>query len=217
MDFVFDVERGKGWLVGAMRNAEVVTVRAGTLFGVRFLPGAAAAYLTDAASAFVDERVDLIDVTARGAAELGERVAEAGHRGGREAVILGFLLDARVRLRAPDPRVRRAALLIAQSHGNVSMREVADAANVGGRQLERLFHSHVGIAPKHYARIARLEHACRLMTGSTRPQAEFAAHAGYADESHLLRDFRDLAGATPSALRAERDVGFVQAAPAANA
>ncbi|HEY3501125.1 MAG TPA: helix-turn-helix transcriptional regulator [Polyangiaceae bacterium] len=215
MDFVFDLEHGGAWLVGAMSAAEIVQARPGTLFGVRFLPGAAAAYVSEAANAFVDERIDLADVTARAASNLAERVATAPHRRAREGVIIQFLLDAASRLRAPDVRVRRAASLIARARGDIAMREVAAAANVGERQLERLFHSHVGIAPKHYARIARLEHACRLLAESPRPQAELAAHAGYADESHLLRDFRDLAGATPAAIRAERHVGFVQAATVA--
>lgn len=214
MDFVFDLERGVGWLVGAMSAAELVRARPGTLFGVRFLPGAAAAYVNEAASAFVDERVALEDVTPRGA-NLAERIASAPHRRAREGVIIEFLLDANARLRAPDARVRRAAALIAERSGAVTMREVAEVANVGERQLERLFHSHVGLAPKHYARIARLEHACQLLGGATRPQAELAAHAGYADESHLLRDFRDLAGVTPGTLQRERHDRVTEATPTA--
>jgi AraC-like DNA-binding protein len=225
MDFIFDLGAGTARLVGAMTTAEVVEVAAGThLFGVRFLPGAVAPYLTDAASAFVDDSVPLDGVTARATRELAERVAAARGRREREALVVAHLLESRSRLRAGDPRLRRAVTLIARHHGAIAMSEVARAVSLGERQLERLFRAHVGLAPKHFARIARMEHALRLLRDGARPQAEVAALAGYADESHLLRDFRDLAGATPAALRAERsvtqspavarDVGFVQSAPA---
>jgi AraC-like DNA-binding protein len=205
MDFIFDLGAGTARLVGAMTTAEVVEVAAGTHL-------------------FVDDSVSLDSVTARTTRELAERVAGARGRREREALVVAHLLESRSRLRAGDPRLRRAVTLIARRHGAVAMSEVARAVSLGERQLERLFRAHVGIAPKHFARITRMEHALRLLRDGARSQADVAALAGYADESHLLRDFRDLAGATPAALRAERsvpqspaaarDVGFVQSAPA---
>jgi AraC-like DNA-binding protein len=212
IDFLFDLDAGRAHVVGTMTTAAVVEIAAGKrIFGVRFHAGAAAPYLADLASALTDLRVPLDEAATPGAVKLADRVANARDRTEREQLIAAHLLDPRHRLRAADARVRRAAALITARHGAVTLREVAAHANIGERQLERLFHAHVGVTPKHYARVMRLTHACRLMTARARPdarehQSALAAEAGYADESHLVREFRALAGVTPSTLRAERAV-----------
>ncbi len=56
------------------------------------------------------------------------------------------------------------------------------------------------MTPKVFARLARLKAAMRLSEGQVRPEwAEIAAATGYFDQSHMVRDFRDLNGATPVA------------------
>ena len=90
------------------------------------------------------------------------------------------------------------------------VRFVGVAAEVGERTLERLFRQHVGVRPKLYARIARMEWTRALAESHDESQAALAHLGGYADEPHLLRDFRALAGLSPSALLAEDRVGFVQ-------
>jgi AraC-like DNA-binding protein len=212
IDFLFDLDAGSAHVVGTMTTAVIVEIAAGKrIFGVRFHPGAAAPYLAELASDLTDRRIPLDAVTTPGASKLADRVANARDRAERERLVQAHLLDPHQRLRAPDARVRRAAALITARRGAVSLREVAAHANIGERQLERLFHAHVGVAPKHYARVARLAHACRLLTAPAPPDAPrqhaaLAAQAGYADESHLVRDFHALAGVTPAALRAERGV-----------
>jgi transcriptional regulator GlxA family with amidase domain len=82
------------------------------------------------------------------------------------------------------------------------------AAGVGTsvRTLERAFDETVGVSPKTLARIVRFRRALVLLDAPRR--ASFAAIAldcGYADQSHLVRDFRDFAGGPPTAyLAADR-------------
>jgi AraC-like DNA-binding protein len=75
----------------------------------------------------------------------------------------------------------------------------------------------VGLRPKLLLRILRLQKAVELAESRRATQAHIALGAGYADESHMVREFRALAGVTPRELRAERHVGFVQAGPVATA
>ena len=56
---------------------------------------------------------------------------------------------------------------------------------------------------------SRLQRAL-LLAGRGGNNAGLALHAGYADESHLARDVRELAGVTPGELFPSRNVGFVQ-------
>ncbi|HEX5101920.1 MAG TPA: helix-turn-helix domain-containing protein [Polyangiaceae bacterium] len=212
MDFIFDLESGTARLIGAMTEASVVHVPRGTRsLGVRFLPGAAAAYLSEPSSAFTDDGAPLDELSLTRRFRLAERVAAAADHAERRRLIAEFLLLGAARLRAPDPRVRRAAKLLRTQRGPGAVRSVSRELGLGERQLERLFSAHVGILPKAFARVARFERALALMNGPLRGQATLAAAAGYSDESHLIREFRALARATPAELARERHVGFVQA------
>jgi len=77
------------------------------------------------------------------------------------------------------------------------------------RQHRRLFRERVGVTPKLFARIQRFQGALRA--AGRMPLARVAAECGYADQSHLVRDFRQFAGMPPSAwLRWREDVRFFQ-------
>jgi AraC-like DNA-binding protein len=71
------------------------------------------------------------------------------------------------------------------------------------RHLAARLRAETGLAPKAAARVIRFQRACdRLRRGE--PLAAVAADCGYADQQHLARDFRDLAGQTATSWRAER-------------
>jgi AraC-like DNA-binding protein len=212
IDFLVDLESGKGSVAGPMTRAEVVELPPGTrVFGVRFRPGAAALLLEAPASELLDQHVALEDVASRQVAALAERLAEAPTQAARIAVLEALLYGGSPRSRAFDARVHRAAELIQRAHGAISVHAAAAACGVSERQLERLFGERVGVGPKLYARIARMRRAAALAQSYGGTQAQLAALAGYADEPHLLREFRALTGLTPHGLRTERRVGFVQA------
>jgi AraC-like DNA-binding protein len=74
---------------------------------------------------------------------------------------------------------------------------VADDLGVSERHLRNRFAAAVGVSPKHYARIQRVR---RVLDGiGSAPWAELAAQAGFYDQSHLGREFRQLMGVSPGA------------------
>jgi AraC-like DNA-binding protein len=211
MDFWFDLDTGAARLVGAMTEAALVHVPArARRFGLRFQPGAASEYVSEPLSGLVDADAPLADVTRATAFALGERVAAAKDHRARIAVLADFLGAPTARARPRDPRVGRAARLLRTELGSTPVVRIAAKLGLGERQLERLFAERVGVGPKRFARIARLERAIALLDTPVRGQAELAAAAGYCDESHLIREFKALAAATPAELARERHVGFVQ-------
>jgi AraC-like DNA-binding protein len=192
-------------LVGVMSRA-VVTPRTPplSLLGIRFRPGTALALLGAAARESRDAAVVLADVWGRFARELDERMREAG--GTRERIAL---LEAEIRARRaraarpPDGRVRAAVGAIRQTHGAVAVPALAAQLGMGERQLERAFDDHVGLSPKMLARVVRLRGAMAAMRASPRPLATLAGDYGWADQAHMTRDFRALAGLTPAAFARE--------------
>lgn len=217
MDFLFDLTTGEARVIGAMTRAKVVSLSEGAhAFGIRFRPGAAFRYLDERAAAFLDEAPELALFRRGVFARLGPRLAEARSHAERARIVTTALGEPGARHRPGDARVGRAVSLIERSAGRITTRAVAAEVGVGERQLERLFAEQVGHGPKLFARVVRLHHAVGLASRARFRQAELAAAAGFSDEPHLLREFRELAGVTPRALAGERNVGFVQAAPAAS-
>ena len=79
------------------------------------------------------------------------------------------------------------------------MSELASLADWSPRQLEREFRRKVGLPPKTLSRIARFQNLLRLSGRfPEKAWAELSAAAGYADQAHMTREFRELSGATPA-------------------
>lgn len=99
-----------------------------------------------------------------------------------------------------DARIRFAVEAIGRVHGRLSIDRLSAAAGITRRHLERRFLDHVGITPKRLARIARFQQALHILERDDVEQsgAETAATCGYSDQSHFIRDFRRLAGCSPS-------------------
>jgi len=106
---------------------------------------------------------------------------------------------------AASRMVAWAVAAIERAGGALSMRELARELGYSDKHVTRLFRQHVGVGPKRYARLVRLERV--LAAAAHRPHvtwAELALDHGYCDQAHLARDVRELTGLTPSELRADR-------------
>ena len=203
-----------------MRSAAVFPLSAPVdYFGVRFRPGCGLPFLGVPLSELTDARVPLDDLWGREAASLDDVATHA--RLARMEAVLSERLHRWLRDRSADePLATRAIALMRQARGGAGIRDVASALGVGERRLERAFDRSVGVAPKVFARVMRLRRAVRRIEAATKGAAPvvwtaLAFDAGYADQAHLIREFRTLAGVTPVQYAAERrHVGFVQYADA---
>jgi AraC-like DNA-binding protein len=163
-------------------------------FGLRFRPGAITSLFSFSMAAMADREVPiparvLAAVLARGRGD-EERFAAA------EA----WLLE---RLRAatpPESSARPAVARVLRARGSLRMADLAGALGWTPRRLERVFLRDLGIRPKLYARIVRLNAVLATLDEAERGSAiDLALDAGYFDQAHLLRDFRQLAGRSPRA------------------
>lgn len=185
-------------VVGTMTSAIVVAPPPGAIaIGARFRPGEAARFIPEADASFTDTAVMLSDLWGAAGRDLDGAFAV----GGRWADELVGLLRRRLALkgRAVDLRVRAA---VAHLSAGESVRFTAAEVGLSERQLARRFTARVGIAPKVFARVARLRRAAaNLASGASLTEA--GAAAGYADQAHFTREARDLAGTTPRRLASE--------------
>jgi len=98
--------------------------------------------------------------------------------------------------RALDPRLGKALREVFSRRGDVSITELARCSGAHTRTLARLFDHAVGLSPKRFARIVRLQGALRAL-----PEGEswagLALELGYCDQAHFIREVRELFGTTP--------------------
>ncbi|WP_433826256.1 helix-turn-helix domain-containing protein [Actinoplanes sp. CA-015351] len=94
---------------------------------------------------------------------------------------------------------------------DVPIAELAGEVGWSGRHLTGRFRAELGLRPKEAARVARFDRARRSIRPGVR-LADVAATHGYADQSHLVRDFQAFAGCSPTTWLAD-EFGFVQALP----
>jgi AraC-like DNA-binding protein len=97
------------------------------------------------------------------------------------------------------PPLVQAAWWRLQGGDRPGVEAVAAEAGVSRRWLERAFARHIGLGPAAVARIARFQRTVGAF-GRGVPLAEAAAVCGYADQPHLSRETRALAGLTPAEL-----------------
>ncbi|MGW4945422.1 DUF6597 domain-containing transcriptional factor [Actinoplanes sp. NPDC004185] len=111
--------------------------------------------------------------------------------------------ELRSRLAGAPPRgldlVRHTGGRLEVSHGGVPVGVLADAAGVSSTHLATQFRSHVGVTPKRMARIYRF--ARLIVSVDTRHRVDwsaFAHTAGYFDQAHFGKEFKDFTGHTPT-------------------
>ncbi|RZL17049.1 MAG: AraC family transcriptional regulator [Pedobacter sp.] len=88
--------------------------------------------------------------------------------------------------------------LIFKTNGIVSVNDMAEAAGIGERQLERLFKKYVGLSPKYYARIIRFNYIFQLINEGKTTWNDIVYQSGYYDQSHFIRNFKAFTGEDPS-------------------
>ncbi len=172
--------------------------------GIQFRAGCARHFLDAAAHELTDRAAAGIDVLKFG---LNEALNANDLRTAIARLDAALLRHLR-RVQPSPARIDRLVAAVEQARGNVRVETLAAQAGVSRRQIERDFLDAVGLTPKTFAAILRFRHAGqRLRAGE--PIAEAALAAGYADQSHLSRDFRRFVGLAPT-VYARGDVAFLQ-------
>jgi AraC-like DNA-binding protein len=180
-----------------------------SIVGVRFRPGTARLLFGDVPAGEVrDQQVDLGHLWGtRQVRELTERLGEAD-----SPWEVADLLQRAIFARLPntgevDPVVRAAVRVLNAPHP-APVAAVADRFGLSERQLRRRFVAAVGYGPKTLEGVLRLRRAIRFgqtTEDGARPRmVDVAMRAGYADQPHMTREMRRLAGMTPGELLSGR-------------
>lgn len=164
---------------------------------IHFVPGGLHRVLGVSVDELADRGVAAEDVAGRSASELGARLLACADDATRVAMLDAYLRQA-LRRRARAVPLLAPAVAGALAAGR-DVAAVAHDAALSVRQLERRFRREAGLPPKLFSRIMRLQRALTWRERHPGVSWSRVAHAaGYADQMHLVRDFRALTGDTPT-------------------
>jgi AraC-like DNA-binding protein len=192
-------------IAGPDREPQMEALAPGTIVvGFRFRPGHAGAWLGLSAGEMLNRRIPLDELWGRDAGRLAEAASAA--RGIAELVqgLEGALARRGAGL-APSHDSQAAYRLLAEGvpPGRELIPWLGEELALSERTLRRRFGEAFGYGPKTLDRILRFQRFLALLRGGgPRSLAGLAAAAGYADQAHLTRESRRLAGGTPGEIAA---------------
>jgi AraC-like DNA-binding protein len=172
---------------------------AGAVVGVSFRPGFAGPLLGISSSELADQHVSLNSLWGTRADELRQRLLSDP-----EPLTVFQLLQRYLRARVDRPLLMHPAIApaLTQSWLPDRVSSIQSSSGYSAKHFIALFRNSVGLTPKHYFRIQRFNAVARKLAGPAKQNlAQLAADFGYADQAHLTREFRELAGVTPSHYR----------------
>lgn len=88
---------------------------------------------------------------------------------------------------------------IIQSKGMLNIHEIIDKVKISERSLERYFKSYTGLSPKRYSRIIRFSSIFNLVQRKSFEWTEVSYLAGFYDQSHFIKNFKEFTGEEPTA------------------
>ena len=189
----------RGSWVSGQQPQSIVIEQAGAchLAGIRFRPGGARPLFRFSLEELTGRVVELEEIWGREAGLVREQLGESA---GDRAVLRcleGWLARRFRDGPRPDRRVQFAAALL--QRGGSGVGRIAFEANMSHKHFVYEFTRQVGLAPKHFGRVQRLQRVIHRVGHA--PAVHWAAEAqaaGCYDQAHLINEFRDLTGLTPS-------------------
>ncbi|QNQ08129.1 helix-turn-helix domain-containing protein [Sphingomonas alpina] len=197
---ILDLGTGEAF-VGGIHLRPALSQSNGTQRGVHvFLPLTTLRRLLGLPMHLLLDRVVPLDAVLGVAAwQLGTELVEARSRDERIA-LLDAALIARIAQTRPIAAIDDHAVALVSRRPDLDLRTVADQVGWSRKHLADRIRDTVGIGPRSFRRVLRFHRVTSIVSAAPDPDWAGLAHdIGYCDQSHLIREFREFAGITPSA------------------
>jgi AraC-like DNA-binding protein len=192
-----------GVLIGAHSRPRIIETRQQTsVIGIHFRPAGAALFFSQPLGTLANLAVDARDVWGAGISSLRDQLLEVSSPTKMFQLLETALLD---RLNCPSEQsaaIRHAANQFLAAPTYERVKSVRSATGYTPKRFISLFTDYVGLTPKVFCRVLRFQSVLRRI--ATQPNTDWAAVAancGYYDQSHLIHDFRDFSGVSPTRYR----------------
>jgi AraC-like DNA-binding protein len=171
-----------------------------SVMGVHFKPGGAFPFLGVPPDELTDTHLDLDVLWGRSAHELRQRLCEAATSKRRFRILEEALSAHLFRPLKHHYAVATALDEFRRPGAHPMVREMANEIGLSQRRFIRVFAAEVGLTPKRFGRIQRFQKAVSLLSASNAAPdwCQLSLNCGYFDQSHLIGDFLEFSGLTPT-------------------
>ena len=146
------------------------------------------------------DRVALEELLGPEARVLLERLVMCSSGKRRRVVMDNWLHERAMRLAPPSLTAVHAVRLLQAAYGDLSVEVLAEMCGFTSRTLRRALIEGTGLGPKQLSRIMRLRRALDLIRSGITTFSDAAVTSAFADQAHMVREFRQLLGQTPAIL-----------------
>lgn len=170
------------------------------IVGIRFQPGGTVPFFPLSMSELTDRIAALADVASDLERSIVERVGEENSAIDKVRLTSQLLEQHLKRNSKTNTPLQPAVTCMLRSCGQISIDSLAHDLGITGRQLLRRFQFEVGLGPKLLCRILRFQRVFSALEGSDESWASVALDCGYYDQAHLIKEFQQFTGQSPSLL-----------------
>jgi AraC-like DNA-binding protein len=175
------------------------------MLSILFKPHGARMFFDLPISEITNQNVDLTLLGRQFAPELTEKITLASDHETRISIIEAYLISKlRDQHLYNSQRLARTIEIINHQKGLVSVSDLASVACLSQKQYNRIFYDYVGLHPKEFLKIVRLQYVFHHRSHFQNESfTELAYACGYYDQAHFVNDFKSLTGLTPKQCFAE--------------
>jgi AraC-like DNA-binding protein len=173
------------------------------LLSIEFKTSGARHFINEKLNLFKNKLVNLDDVAPIFSSATKERLQKGFHDG----TIVNCLESDLIKHFSEKEKsgIDLAAQLILQNKGIIKIGDLADYINLSPSQFRKRFNQEIGMSPKEYAKIIRIDSLIKQMKSSTALNlTQIGYQMGYFDQAHFIKDFVSVTGLSPRNYRKER-------------
>lgn len=191
MAFFGKEEEMKGRICGAIDEIKKIRLNPGELLlMMRFQPSATVSILRTSANSLINKVYDIND-----SIKNGSQIISAANRDmpiQDKSMLLSKLI--RIRMKEDDASylVKYCTDRIFEKDGNIKVRDLGIETGYSERYLGKVFEKYVGLSPKTYCEIIRLQNSLNKLVcaPAQEPLMRLAVDSGFFDHAHMNRCYR---------------------------
>lgn len=168
-------------------------------FAICFYPHGFANFINTPLETIVDKEIPIAELFCKTEADaLEQQITDAAKTEKRIKIIETFLL-ARLNEQSTISNIVKSTVdAILKTNGTKNISNILDNNLSQRRQLERHFKKQIGISPKQLSKVIRLQATLQMLINKKdETLTELAYENEYFDQSHFIKDFKELIGVTP--------------------